>query len=131
MGKHHLINSLAAIGVVFHYNLDLKLALNELKYWKPRNGRGRFLDISFKKKLKKINIRIIDESYNCNPTSLYASFEILKSTKFDNRKMISRKIVILGDMLELGNTEKEFHKEIISNYNLKFFDLRSHKFLNL
>ena len=38
--------------------------------------------------------------------------EILKSVQFDTKKS-SRKIAILGDMLELGVKEKEFHKDIV------------------
>ncbi len=122
LGYHQLLNCLAAIGVIVSYNLDLKIALKELKSWKPRNGRGRFLDINFKKNSKDIGIRIIDESYNCNPTSLYASLEILKSAKFDSTKKLSRKIAILGDMLELGTDEIKIHREISNNENIKFFN---------
>ena len=122
LGYHQLLNCLSAVGVILNYDLDLKIALRELKKWKPRNGRGRFLDISFNKNLKKIKIRIIDESYNCNPSSLNASLEILKYVKFGTTTKNSRKIAILGDMLELGIKEKEFHSEISNNDNIKFFD---------
>ncbi|MFL2812878.1 MAG: UDP-N-acetylmuramoyl-tripeptide--D-alanyl-D-alanine ligase [Paracoccaceae bacterium] len=122
LGYHQLLNCLAAIGVILSYDLDLRIALKELKKWKPRNGRGRFLDIIFKKNLKKIKIRIIDESYNCNPSSLNASFEILKNAKFVTTKKKSRKVAILGDMLELGINEKKFHSEVSNNDKIKFFD---------
>ena len=122
LGYHQLLNCLSAVGVILNYDLDLKIALRELKKWKPRNGRGRFLDISFNKNLKKIKIRIIDESYNCNPSSLNASLEILKYVQFGPTTNNSRKIAILGDMLELGIKEKEFHSEISNNDNIKFFD---------
>ena len=123
LGYHQLLNCLSAVGVILSYDLDLRIALKELKKWKPRNGRGSFLDISFKKNLKKIKIRIIDESYNCNPTSLNASLEILKYVEFGNKTKNSRKIAILGDMLELGINEKEFHSEVSHNDNIKFFDI--------
>ena len=122
LGLHQLINCLSSVGVILHYNLDPKIALNELKNWVPRYGRGRFLDLVLNKKSKKIRIRVIDESYNCNPTSLNASFEILKSTNFEETKKLPRKIVILGDMLELGDNEKEFHRQISKNENIKFFN---------
>ena len=86
LGYHQLLNCLSAVGVILNYDLDLKIALRELKKWKPRNGRGRFLDISFNKNLKKIKIRIIDESYNCNPSSLNASLEILKYVNLELKK---------------------------------------------
>ena len=122
LGSHQLQNCLAAIGVIINYNLDLKIALDQLKNWKPRTGRGKFLDIKLKKKSTTIQIRIIDDSYNCNPTSLDASFEILKTTEFKGSSKISRKIAILGDMLELGVKEKEFHKQISNNSNIKIFN---------
>ena len=121
LGVHQLLNSLAAFGVIQHYELNSQIALKELKNWYPRNGRGNFLDISFKKKLKKINIRVIDESYNCNPTSLYASFDTVKYANFSVKSNFSRKIAILGDMLELGSNEKKIHRLISKNKNLHYF----------
>ena len=121
LGSHQLKNCLAALAVILSYDLSLEKALKELKDWVPRDGRGNFLDVNLKYKLKNIRIRVIDESYNSNPTSLNASLEILKSVQFDAKKS-SRKIAILGDMLELGVKEKEFHRDIANNSNIYFFD---------
>ena len=121
LGSHQLKNCLAALAVILSYDLSLEKALKELKDWVPRDGRGNFLDVNLKYKLKNIRIRVIDESYNSNPTSLNASLEILKSVQFDTKK-ISRKIAILGDMLELGFKEKEFHRDIANNSNIYSFD---------
>ena len=121
LGSHQLKNCLAALAVILSYDLSLEKALKELKDWVPRDGRGNFLDVNLKYKLKNIRIRVIDESYNSNPTSLNASLEILKSVKFDTKKS-SRKIAILGDMLELGVKEKEFHRDIANNSNIFSFD---------
>ena len=121
LGSHQLKNCLAALAVILSYDLSLEKALKELKDWVPRDGRGNFLDVNLKYKLKNIRIRVIDESYNSNPTSLNASLEILKSVQFDTKKS-SRKIAILGDMLELGVKEKEFHRDIANNSNIFSFD---------
>ena len=121
LGSHQLKNCLAALAVILSYDLSLEKALKELKDWVPRDGRGNFLDVNLKYKLKNIRIRVIDESYNSNPTSLNASLEILKSVQFDTKKS-SRKIAILGDMLELGVKEKEFHRDIANNSNIYSFD---------
>ena len=48
---------------------------------------------------------MIDDSYNSNPASLIAS---LKS--FSKLKVIGKKFLVLGDMLELGKESKEIHK---------------------
>ena len=121
LGSHQLKNCLAALAVILSYDLSLEKALKELKDWVPRDGRGNFLDVNLKYKLKNIRIRVIDESYNSNPTSLNASLEILKSVQFETKKS-SRKIAILGDMLELGVKEKEFHRDIANNSNIYSFD---------
>ena len=121
LGSHQLKNCLAALAVILSYDLSLEKALKELKDWVPRDGRGNFLDVNLKYKLKNIRIRVIDESYNSNPTSLNASLEVLKSVQFDTKKS-SRKIAILGDMLELGVKEKEFHRDIANNSNIYSFD---------
>ena len=121
LGSHQLKNCLAALAVILSYDLSLEKALKELKDWVPRDGRGNFLDVNLKYKLKNIRIRVIDESYNSNPTSLNASLEILKLVQFDTKKS-SRKIAILGDMLELGVKEKEFHRDIANNSNIFSFD---------
>ena len=121
LGSHQLKNCLAALAVILSYDLSLEKALKELKDWVPRDGRGNFLDVNLKYKLKNIRIRVIDESYNSNPTSLNASLEILKSVQFDTKKS-SRKIAILGDMLELGVKEKEFHRDIANNSSIYSFD---------
>ena len=123
LGSHQLKNCLAAIAVILSYDLSIKKALKELKEWVPRDGRGNFLDINLRYKLKDIRIKVIDESYNSNPTSLNASLEILKLVQFDTKKKISRKIAILGDMLELGVKEKEFHRDIANNSNINSFDI--------
>ena len=121
LGSHQLKNCLAALAVILSYDLSLEKALKELEDWVPRDGRGNFFDVNLKYKLKNIRIRVIDESYNSNPTSLNASLEILKSVQFETKKS-SRKIAILGDMLELGVKEKEFHRDIANNSNIYSFD---------
>ena len=68
-------------------------------------GRG---DINLIKKFKK-NFKFIDESYNANPLSMFSA---IKNMNFYKRKGNSKKIVLLGDMLELGKKSKKSHKEL-------------------
>ncbi len=64
----------------------------------PSSGRLRRYDIS--------GIEVWDDTYNSNPESLKASIELLISRE------AKRKIAVLGDMCELGDTEEELHREI-------------------
>ena len=59
-------------------------------------------------KINKKNINLIDESYNSNPLSLKSA--ILNYDKIESNK--SKKYLLLGDMLELGNHSKKLHQSI-------------------
>jgi UDP-N-acetylmuramoyl-tripeptide--D-alanyl-D-alanine ligase len=53
---------------------------------------------------------LIDDSYNANPMSMRAALDDLGETA--DRNGATRRVAVLGDMLELGPDEREFHVEI-------------------
>ena len=126
LGYHHASNCLAVLGVLADLNLDLNLAVNYIKNWQAVIGRGKFLDVKMKEDSQNILIRVIDESYNCNPTSLKASLDVVRNLDFDSDQAWNhhpfRRIAILGDMLELGHRAKEFHQEIAQLDSLNCFN---------
>ena len=67
-------------------------------------GRGNIINLKYKDK----NF-CIDDSYNSNPASLIAS---LKNFQI---KVFGTKILVLGDMLELGKESKVIHEELGKN----------------
>jgi len=127
LGIHHALNSLPVLGVLLDLDLDLNIAVSHIKDWKPVTGRGRFLDLKFNKNSKNILIRVIDESYNSNPTSLNASFAVVRHVSFDDYQSYNvkpfRRIAILGDMLELGLEEEKIHKDLAQLEIINCFDL--------
>ena len=102
-------NVMASLAVISNYfdleNLNVKF-FND--YITPE-GRGDQSVIKIKK--KKINL--IDESYNSNPSSLKFAINKLNSLEIKSKK----KIVLLGDMLELGKYSKKLHSEVAKNVN--------------
>ena len=74
---------------------------------KPIEGRGKKFQITYKKK----SFTLIDESYNSSPESLAKAIENLKNLKFNH----TRKICVIGDMLELGRMSKSCHLQIVEN----------------
>ncbi len=96
----------AAVGLIFDINLvKISEALTE---YKTPPGRMRFLE-------GKNNTFIIDDTYNSSPVAVRESIDSLK-TKFCG---IKRKIIVFGDMLELGKHTLEAHQKIgreIPNY---------------
>lgn len=99
IGKHNLLNLLASLCVAISLGLSLKEIV-------PLIGK----EISLYKRFKifeKENLLIIDDTYNANPGSTKAALEYLKEISKNQKK-----IVILGDMKELGKDSERFHKEI-------------------
>ncbi len=99
LGKANSQNILAAISVVLKIGLNKKEILPSIKTLQPI--KGRLVLIEFK------NYSVIDDSYNANPESMKIAFDVL--SKFKKRK---NKILILGDMFELGKDAKKYHQQI-------------------
>ena len=102
--QNNIYNILSALAVISIYKniftLDQKVFLN----FKTPGGRG---DLSFIKiNNKKINL--IDQSYNSNPLSLKSA--IKNYDEINSKK--SKKYLLIGDMLELGNHSKKLHQSI-------------------
>ncbi|MCZ8014056.1 MAG: Mur ligase family protein [Limnobacter sp.] len=105
-GKHMVLNTLACVAVGLALELDVDVFLSGLSNFSPVSGRGKVHDIAFHSK----QISLIDESYNANPVSMQASIELagLLSTK----SAAKRNVMILGDMLELGNDSDTLHRAL-------------------
>ena len=82
------------------YNKLNKFFFNDYKF---PEGRGDIKLINLKG--KKINL--IDESYNSNPLSLKFALNKLNNLNANSK----RKLILLGDMLELGKHSKKFHRK--------------------
>jgi UDP-N-acetylmuramoyl-tripeptide--D-alanyl-D-alanine ligase len=55
-------------------------------------------------------VTLIDDCYNANPMSMGAALQDLAETAARERH--PRRIAVLGDMLELGETQREFHTQV-------------------
>jgi len=109
LGVQHLYSALAAASVGIVLNINLVEIVEALRDFRPLPGRMRML-----KGIK--NSFIIDDTYNAALLSMEAALESLKS--FSNR----RKIVVLGDMLEIGEYAPEAHRRI-GRKAIEFADL--------
>ena len=98
-GVYNVFNMAAAIFVGDYFNVseeNIQLALSE---YVPTNHRSQILN--------KDGIEYFLDAYNANPTSMKLSIENFLSIDGEN------KILILGDMLELGEVSKEEHQVIV------------------
>jgi len=112
--ENYISNILAALAVMSIFFDISKINKNIFNNFKVPNGRG---DIS-KIKINKKNLNLIDESYNSNPLSLKSA--ILNYDKINSNK--SKKYLLLGDMLELGQHSKKLHQSMVAVINRSNID---------
>jgi len=96
-GHHNVYNLLAALAVSVVLGLPLATAAAELTKLTPAPHRGERIRL-------REGIVIIDETYNSNPTALDFVLE-------DFAEEASRRVAVLGDMLELGDRSEVLHRE--------------------
>ena len=100
----YIENLLGVISVLSLY-FDLReLNKNLFLNFKPTTGRGNVSTI----KIRNKSFKLVDESYNSNPLSI--KFSINRFSSMNTIK--NKKILLLGDMLELGKFSKKLHKDI-------------------
>jgi UDP-N-acetylmuramoyl-tripeptide--D-alanyl-D-alanine ligase len=100
VGKHFVSNALAAAGVAKALKLPLQTIKKGLGNFSPPKHRMKFIN-------HKSGALIIDDSYNNNPQ---AAIETLKT--FDMIIKDKRRIVVFGDMLELGKHDVKYHRKL-------------------
>jgi UDP-N-acetylmuramoyl-tripeptide--D-alanyl-D-alanine ligase len=99
-GRHNVLNALAASAVGFSFGMSAREIADALQKIAPPAQRGEILHFAE-------GFTVINDSYNSNPAALLGMVETL----IDGGKSAKRKIVVAGEMLELGETEKEVHRE--------------------
>jgi UDP-N-acetylmuramoyl-tripeptide--D-alanyl-D-alanine ligase len=101
-GRHLVMNSLAVLAALRAAGADVKAGAEALGSYQSQPGRGA----RFQYALGDGHVMLIDESYNANPASMRAALESLGETP---RTQFPRRIAILGDMLEMGETSSKLH----------------------
>ncbi|WP_374327621.1 UDP-N-acetylmuramoyl-tripeptide--D-alanyl-D-alanine ligase [Paracoccus pantotrophus] len=108
-GTHFVMNAVGVLAALSAAGADLAQAAARLSDWRPPLGRGAVEDLG--------GIRLIDDAYNSNPTSLSAGLATLA------RLTGGRRVAILGDMLELGPDEIALHAGMAADPAMEAVDL--------
>jgi UDP-N-acetylmuramoyl-tripeptide--D-alanyl-D-alanine ligase len=103
-GKHIALNSLSALTAVKAAGGNLPVAVEALKNSEPVEGRGNRILVTIAEGQPPFTI--INESYNANPASMLAAFEVFAMVE---PAPGGRRIAVLGDMLELGKEGPRLH----------------------
>lgn len=96
LGKHNVLNALAAIAVAKAAHIPVELIQKGLSNFRPIGGRLNVKTVA--------GITLIDDSYNANPASMQAAIEVL--AQYENS------ILIVGDMGELGDETDSAHLQV-------------------
>ncbi len=110
IGKHQIANLTAAYAAVktLGYSFD-NIDTMQIKF-ETAPMRGQVLEIS--------NMKIISDCYNANPDSMKAGLKAFFELQTENRR-----VLILGDMLELGNDAEKYHRQLGEFLSDKDFDM--------
>lgn len=100
LGEHNVINALGGIAVARHYGVTEENIVKGLEQLELTSMRIEMIEgVS--------GIAILNDAYNASPTSVKAAIGVL-----EKMKGYRRKIAVLGDMLELGELEEQYHEQI-------------------
>ena len=96
VGDHNVLNALAAVSVSIACGMKISEAVSALSTLKPADKRGQVVQVG--------NITVINDCYNSNPKALHAMIDVLAAMK------AGRRILVAGEMLELGPAGEEMHR---------------------
>ncbi|TFB23300.1 UDP-N-acetylmuramoyl-tripeptide--D-alanyl-D-alanine ligase [Filobacillus milosensis] len=99
LGKHQAKNTAFAYALCKCLNLDTEKVINQLRHIELPSMR-------FEQLKSKHGFTIINDAYNASSTSMIASIDVLKQMNF------IKKIVVLGDILELGDYAISDHERV-------------------
>jgi len=97
-GRHNVLNALAAAACALAAGASLEAVARGLAAFRPVGGR-------MQRRTASSGTKLIDDSYNANPDSVRAAIDVLAAES-------GAKVLLLGDMGEVGERGAEFHLEI-------------------
>jgi UDP-N-acetylmuramoyl-tripeptide--D-alanyl-D-alanine ligase len=99
IGRHNVMNAVAALAAASLWGIGAEDAQRVFPHLQPADKRGEVVKFAE-------GFTVINDSYNSSPTALNALAELLAATPG-----FSRRILVAGEMRELGNSAPELHRE--------------------
>ena len=97
-GRHNARNAVAAAAACLAAGVPLPAVVAGLENFAGVKGR-------LQRRAGRLGAEILDDTYNANPDSVRAGIDVLAST-------VGRKVLVLGDMGEIGEASGQYHDEI-------------------
>jgi UDP-N-acetylmuramoyl-tripeptide--D-alanyl-D-alanine ligase len=108
VGKHWALMSVAVLAAVDALGGDLPKAAAALAAFTEPKGRGQIRKLA----VKGGHLRLIDDSYNASPVSVEAAIGKVSELRQAAQEPC-RTLVVLGDMLELGDHSRDMHVGLV------------------
>ena len=102
-GNYNIPNVISAISIGIFLGVPIEKVKNGISDYISSNNRSQILKIN--------SNNIILDAYNANPSSMLLAIKAFQNAELEN------KVLILGDMFELGRDENKFHQEIVDYCN--------------
>lgn len=108
IGKHWALMSVAVLGVVDAFGADLARAAEAFALFHEPKGRGQIRKLA----VDGGHIRLIDDAYNASPISMQGAIEKVADVRKASQEP-ARTVIVLGDMLELGEDSRDLHVGLV------------------
>jgi len=105
LGGYNAENVLAAFCVGMHMGVSPVDITEAIESYTPQNNRSQYIESG--------NNRLFMDAYNANPSSMFAAVDEFLQTNDDN------KLLILGEMREVGNSSYQEHKALVDHLREK------------
>ncbi|MGN5648954.1 UDP-N-acetylmuramoyl-tripeptide--D-alanyl-D-alanine ligase [Bacillus sp. Brlt_9] len=99
-GKHNILNAIVGIALGQYYNVPTEKIQEALRQVNITQMRFQFLTA-------KTGFTVINDAWNASPSSMKVAIETLQKLN-----AYEKKIIVIGDMLELGKKAETYHREI-------------------
>ncbi|MBC8108211.1 MAG: UDP-N-acetylmuramoyl-tripeptide--D-alanyl-D-alanine ligase [Anaerolineae bacterium] len=99
LGRHAALNALAAIAVARRLGLNDDAIMDALATARGPDMRLQMMSVA--------GVSVLNDAYNANPNSMRAALETTA-----NLKTRGRRVAVLGDMRELGESSERYHREL-------------------
>ena len=110
-GRHNVKNALAATACAIAAGVPLTAIAEGLSGFAPVKGRSRAAIVAVNGHV----VTVVDDTYNANPDSMQAAIEVLA-------ELPSPRLLVMGDMGEVGSDGPWFHQEAGSQAALRYID---------
>lgn len=99
LGNHNVNNAVVALAIAQKLGIKPEVAKTGLEKYQPIDKRGQVFEVK--------GMKIIDDTYNASPDSMKSGADMLLAMEG-----LKRKILVLADVMELGEVSRDCHYEV-------------------